>query len=81
MKIDKKIDILNKFKSKGFELDENLEKDFYVDFRAFINDLINDEILLLEELYRICEKQKKGEELTFIEKNFHDFLINKQKNQ
>ncbi|EDP95082.1 hypothetical protein U8527_08640 [Kordia algicida OT-1] len=79
MKVKKKEDVLKKFRSKGYELDPATEKDFYVDFRFFVNQLISDEITLLEELYRIQEKKERGEELSVIEQKFHSYLMKKIK--
>lgn len=76
MKVNKK-EILKKFKAKGFQLDSKVEEDFYTDFRFFINKMIEDETMLLEELYRIYEKKEKGEELTALEQKFYSYLSSK----
>jgi len=77
MKASKKEEILKKFRSKGYQLDLKTEQDFYVNFRSFVNQLIEDEVILLEELYRINEKKEKGEKLSVIEQKFHSYLIKK----
>lgn len=77
MKASKKEEVLKKFKSKGFQLDSKTEQDFYLDFRSFVNQLISDEVVLLEELYRIHQKKEKGEELSTIEEKFHSYLTKK----
>ncbi|AXG69572.1 hypothetical protein KORDIASMS9_01795 [Kordia sp. SMS9] len=77
MKASKKEEVLKKFRSKGYLLDSKTEQDFYIDFRSFVNQLIEDEVILLEELYRIHQKKEKGEELSAIEEKFHAYLTKK----
>lgn len=74
MKADKKKEVLDKFRLKGYSLDSKTELDFYIDFRSFVNQLIEDEVIILEELYRIHEKKEKGEKLSTLEKEFHSYL-------
>lgn len=78
MKVDKK-DILQKFRESGFILDEFVVDELTTNFSFFLNRMRNNEVNLLEELYRIHLKKEDNQELTFLENHFYNFLLNKYK--
>jgi len=74
-----KENILKKFRESGFILDTFTVKELTTNFSFFLHHLRNDEVNLLEELYRIHLKKEENHKLTFLEEQFYKYLSNKYK--